>query len=186
MVSKMASSKTLFGHIVMVTLLALTAVVYTGCSKNGDGDSPDNLKGSSGNNAARYPDSPAPALNGYTNCDGTPLRRCSEGDYKVSGFARTGYCKTEPTDYGTHVVCAEVTREFLDFTKSRGNDLETPNPYYRFPGLVPGDKWCLCALRWQEALDYGKAPLVVKNATQDVATNYIKKEHLDQYETSNQ
>ncbi len=78
-----------------------------------------------------------------------------------------------PDDVGTHVVCAEVTEEFLKFSKARGNDLTTPNPDYGFPGLKPGDRWCLCALRWKEALDADKAPPVVLEATHQYALEYI-------------
>lgn len=122
-----------------------------------------------------------PANPMYSNCDGTPLRRCTIDESKVSGFQRTGYCSTSPDDYGTHVVCAEVTREFLDYTSSMGNDLETPNPYYRFPGLVPGDRWCLCASRWRQALNAGKAPNVIATATQDVALNYVSMDDIDEH-----
>ena len=81
-------------------------------------------------------------------------------------------------DVGTHVVCAVVTQEFLTFTKSRGNDLETPFPQYDFPGLKPGDKWCLCVLRWKEALDAGVAPPVVLESTHKVALKYVTLEDL--------
>ncbi len=84
-----------------------------------------------------------------------------------TGFFRTGCCETDDTDVGRHVVCAEMTAEFLAFSASRGNDLSTPRP--GFPGLRPGDRWCLCAARWKEALDAGRAPLVVLSATHERA-----------------
>ena len=83
----------------------------------------------------------------------------------MTGFFRDGCCETGPTDAGTHVVCAVMTAEFLAFTASRGNDLSTPNPGYRFPGLTPGDRWCLCVSRWAEAQAAGVAPPVVLEAT---------------------
>lgn len=83
----------------------------------------------------------------------------------LTGYYRDGYCRTEPADFGRHVVCAQVTAEFLEFSQSRGNDLLTPRPEYDFPGLKPGDRWCLCASRWKEAFDAGLAPPVVLAAT---------------------
>lgn len=100
----------------------------------------------------------------------------------VTGFYRDGKCNTGPQDYGTHVVCAEMTKEFLDFTKSRGNDLSTPISAYRFPGLKPGDKWCLCALRWKEALDAGVAPPVVLERTHQKALQYVSLKELKAHE----
>ena len=82
----------------------------------------------------------------------------------LTGFYRDGNCVTGPEDVGTHVVCAEVTEEFLGFTKSRGNDLSTPVPEFNFPGLKPGDRWCLCVTRWREALAAGQAPPVILTA----------------------
>jgi len=83
----------------------------------------------------------------------------------VTGFFRTGCCETGPEDVGRHVVCVRVTQTFLDFSSARGNDLSTPRPEFRFRGLQPGDRWCLCALRWEEALEAGVAPPVVLEAT---------------------
>ncbi len=91
----------------------------------------------------------------------------------MTGFYRTGCCETGPEDQGAHVVCVEVTADFLAFSKSRGNDLSTPLPAFGFPGLKPGDRWCLCAARWQEALDAGKAPRVVLTATHERALEQI-------------
>ncbi len=106
-----------------------------------------------------------------TNVLGTELQACCF-DPKT-GYFRDGYCKTRMDDVGTHVVCAVVTQEFLTFTKSKGNDLETPFPQYNFPGLKPGDKWCLCVLRWKEALDAGVAPPVELEATHKIALKYV-------------
>jgi hypothetical protein len=91
------------------------------------------------------------------------IQKCS--DYPKTGFYRDGYCHTGPQDQGTHVACAKVTKEFLEFTKSKGNDLMTPNPAWSFPGLKPGDKWCLCALRWLEAKKAGVEPKLDLRAT---------------------
>lgn len=96
----------------------------------------------------------------------------------VTGFYRNGYCETGPDDFGTHIVCAIMTEDFLQYTLSKGNDLITPRPAYRFPGLTAGDKWCLCILRWKEALQAGKAPPVVLEATQEVALRYVDLETL--------
>ncbi len=96
----------------------------------------------------------------------------------MTGFYRNGSCQTGPDDYGTHVVCAEMTEEFLEFTRSMGNDLSTPNPMYRFPGLKAGDRWCLCALRWKEAHEAGKAPKVLLESTHEKALQFIELEDL--------
>ena len=90
-----------------------------------------------------------------------------------TGFYRDGFCNTGSSDIGTHVVCAEMTQEFLEFSRSRGNDLTTPNKAYSFPGLIPGDKWCLCVLRWKEAYEAGMAPKVYLEATHDKALKYV-------------
>ena len=87
----------------------------------------------------------------------------------VTGFYRDGCCNTGYEDVGIHVVCAKMTREFLAFSKKRGNDLSTPVPEAGFPGLKPGDRWCLCAGRWKEALDAGVAPPVILQATHEEA-----------------
>ena len=99
------------------------------------------------------------------NVLGSPLKKCC--DSPKTGFYRDGFCHTGPQDHGTHVACATVTKEFLDFTKSRGNDLITPKPEWNFPGLKPGDKWCLCALRWMEAKKAGVAPKLDLEATHE-------------------
>lgn len=97
----------------------------------------------------------------------------------ITGFYRDGHCRTGPEDLGTHVICAKVTKEFLEFSRSRGNDLTTPVPAYRFPGLKPGDRWCLCALRWQEALTAGVAPPVILAATHERALDYVSLHDLE-------
>lgn len=106
-----------------------------------------------------------------TNVLGTELQPCSH-DPKT-GFYRTGFCTTGPEDRGSHVVCAQMTESFLSFTKAQGNDLSTPRPAYDFPGLNPGDRWCLCAARWEEARQAGCAPPVVLEATHPAALNVV-------------
>ena len=110
------------------------------------------------------------------NVFGQPLELCC--DNPKTGFYRDGFCNTGSIDLGTHVVCAEMTKEFLDYTKSKGNDLSTPNPIYDFPGLKPGDYWCLCALRWKEAYEAGVAPNVKLEATHDKALEYLTMNQL--------
>jgi uncharacterized protein (DUF2237 family) len=94
------------------------------------------------------------------------------------GWYRDGSCRTDDMDRGSHVVCATVDARFLDFTKTRGNDLSTPRPEHRFPGLKPGDRWCLCARRWREAEQAGAAPPVVLEATHARALDMIPAEVL--------
>ena len=104
------------------------------------------------------------------NVLGEPLEICS---FKpMTGFYRDGCCNTGPEDIGSHTVCAVMTADFLEFSKSQGNDLSTPLPEFGFPGLRPGDRWCLCAPRWQEALDANRAPRVVLRATHEGALAY--------------
>ncbi len=110
------------------------------------------------------------------NVLGEPLAPCSHDP--LTGFYRDGSCHTSASDVGTHVVCAEMTAEFLSFTRSRGNDLSTPNPDFHFPGLKPGDRWCLCALRWTEALHAGMAPLVVLESTHIKTLEFVPLETL--------
>lgn len=99
----------------------------------------------------------------------------------MTGFYRNGKCDTGTEDRGIHVVCAQVTQEFLSFTKERGNDLSTPKS--SFPGLKPNDKWCLCASRWKEAMDAGVAPPVILSATHESALEYVSLEELKKYAT---
>lgn len=100
----------------------------------------------------------------------------------MTGFYRDGFCKTGADDRGSHTICIVATDEFLRFSKSRGNDLSTPLPEYNFPGLKAGDKWCLVALRWQEAFDAGMAPEVVLEATNEAALQFVRLEDLRKYE----
>jgi uncharacterized protein len=114
------------------------------------------------------------------NVLGDELQTCCTDP--LTGFFRTGFCVTGPQDLGTHVVCAQITAEFLTFTKSQGNDLSTPTA--NFPGLQPGDKWCLCASRWQEALVAGVAPPVDLAATHSSTLNFVSLADLQQYAIS--
>ena len=98
-----------------------------------------------------------------------------------TGFYRDGFCKTGEEDFGTHIVCAVMTDEFLEFTKSKGNDLSTPIPQWQFPGLKAGDKWCLCIRRWMEAEKAGKAPKIILEATHQKALDYTTFELLLEY-----
>ena len=99
------------------------------------------------------------------NVLGSELIPCSQDP--VTGFFRNGCCETGPEDLGLHTVCAVMTKEFLAYSKAAGNDLSTPIPEYGFPGLKPGDRWCLCAPRWKEALDAGMAPQLVLESTHE-------------------
>lgn len=110
------------------------------------------------------------------NMLGTKLTTCSRSP--LTGYFRDGYCHTGPSDRGVHVVCATMTKAFLQYTKAKGNDLSTPAPRWNFPGLKPGDKWCLCAVRWLEAQRAGKAPLVVPSATHHKALRIVKRTTL--------
>jgi len=103
---------------------------------------------------------------------GEPLASCSEDP--LTGFYRDGCCNVGDDDLGVHAVCTRVTAEFLEFSRARGNDLTTPRPEFGFPGLKPGDQWCLCAARWQEALDAGAAPRVVLAATHAAALRIVR------------
>jgi uncharacterized protein (DUF2237 family) len=118
------------------------------------------------------------------NVLGGTLKTCCTSP--MTGFYRDGKCNTGGGDMGAHVVCAQMTEEFLTFTKSRGNDLSTPVPMYDFPGLKPGDRWCLCASRWKEALDEGMAPPVVLSATHASALEYVSLNELKQYAVDEQ
>lgn len=113
------------------------------------------------------------------NVFGEPLSPCSERP--LTGFYRNGCCETGPEDLGIHVVCAEMTAEFLAFSKAAGNDLSTPRPEFGFAGLKPGDRWCLCVGRWREALDAGVAPPVVLGATHEEALAVVTLDDLKPY-----
>ena len=103
-------------------------------------------------------------------------------DSPKTGFYRDGFCRTDKYDTGRHVIASIMTAEFLEFTKSRGNDLMTPNPQNEFPGLKAGDKWCLCALRWLEAHEEGFAPPVILECTHENALTYVSLEVLKKYQ----
>lgn len=111
-----------------------------------------------------------------TNVLGTPLACCCRDP--LTGFYRDGYCRTGADDRGLHTVCTVMTDEFLEFSALHGNDLSTPMPAYDFPGLVAGDRWCLCVTRWQEALAAGCAPRVVLEATHLSALEFVSLEDL--------
>ena len=110
------------------------------------------------------------------NVLGEPLQACSYSP--LTGFFRDGCCNTDANDHGTHVVCARMTQAFLDFSAARGNDLVTPQPQWRFPGLKPGNRWCLCATRWREALQAGLAPPVILEATHQKVLEYVSLDDL--------
>ncbi|MGE0144995.1 MAG: DUF2237 family protein [Planctomycetota bacterium] len=111
------------------------------------------------------------------NVLGTELADCSRSP--LTGFFRDGCCRTGPGDFGLHTVCAVMTAEFLEFTKAVGNDLSTPRPEFEFPGLKPGDRWCLCVSRWKEALEAGAAPRVVLEATHASALEWVDLAQLE-------
>jgi uncharacterized protein len=113
------------------------------------------------------------------NVLGEPLQVCSSDP--LTGFFRNGGCSTGPHDVGRHVVCCEMTDAFLTFSKSVGNDLSTPRPEFAFPGLKAGDRWCLVAMRWQQALEAGVAPRVALLSTHQSALNYVKLEDLKRH-----
>ncbi len=111
-----------------------------------------------------------------TNVLGGKLAACCHNP--LTGFYRDGYCRTGPGDHGLHTVCIEATAEFLAFSRSRGNDLSTPMPEYHFPGLRPGDRWCLCVTRWQEVFEAGVAPSVLLSACHISALEFVSLEDL--------
>jgi uncharacterized protein len=114
------------------------------------------------------------------NVLGTPLEVCCT--QPLTGFYRDGVCRTGADDRGTHVVCARVTAAFLEFSRAHGNDLVTPRPEFRFPGLKPGDCWCLCVLRWREALLSGVAPPVRLERTHETALEFVNLADLKAHE----
>lgn len=113
------------------------------------------------------------------NVFGEVISSCSEAP--LTGFYRNGCCDTGPDDLGSHTICAVMTDEFLAFSKQAGNDLSTPIPEYGFPGLKAGDRWCLCAARWKQALDAGAAPRVVLSATNEAALEIVSLDDLKRY-----
>ena len=117
-----------------------------------------------------------PGRGSQLNVLGGPLLTCS--DDPVTGFFRDGCCNTSEDDFGSHTICIVLTADFLQFSKERGNDLSTPRPEYNFPGLHPGQRWCLCAARWLEAHQAGKAPRVSLNSTNQAALEIVPLELL--------
>ena len=113
------------------------------------------------------------------NVLGTELRSCCTAP--MTGFYRDGYCRTGISDKGLHIICCVMTEKFLAFSQQVGNDLSTPIPEYGFPGLQPGDQWCLCMLRWKEALENGCAPQVVLEATHMSAIEFVSMEDLNEH-----
>ena len=113
------------------------------------------------------------------NVLGTELAPCSYDP--LTGYFRDGCCNTDANDHGSHLICVRVTAEFLRFSKAAGNDLVTPLPQHRFTGLEPGDRWCLCALRWREALEAGVAPPVVLEATHANALQFVTMAQLEKH-----
>lgn len=113
------------------------------------------------------------------NVLGTKLQPCCK--FPMTGFYRDGYCHTGPEDIGRHTVCIRATAEFLEFSREAGNDLTTPHPELDFSGLIAGDQWCLCALRWQEAFEAGAAPQVVLSSTEESALEVIDLEALKKH-----
>jgi uncharacterized protein (DUF2237 family) len=113
------------------------------------------------------------------NVLGERLQTCSESP--MTGFYRDSCCNTGPEDFGVHTVCVLMTAEFLEFSRARGNDLSTPMPDMGFGGLKPGDRWCLCAARWKEALDAGMAPRVVLTATHEATLELVSLDDLKKH-----
>lgn len=118
-------------------------------------------------------------INEQKNVLGTELRSCCR--FPMTGFYRDGFCRTGPEDLGEHTVCVRVTEDFLSFSKAMGNDLSTPHPDMDFPGLIPGDQWCVCVLRWKEAYEAGMAPEVVLDATHISALEHVSLEALREH-----
>ena len=118
-------------------------------------------------------------MNKDKNVLGGKLEIC--GVDPVTGYTRTGSCETGYMDAGSHTVCAEVTDEFLVYTRAMGNDLSSPSPRHGFPGLKPGDRWCLCALRWKESMEAGVAPPIALRSTHESALRYLTLEQLKEH-----
>ena len=113
------------------------------------------------------------------NVLGEPLKVC--GRDPLTGFFRNGCCDTNEEDFGMHTVCARMTSTFLEFSKSQGNDLSTPRPEFGFDGLQPGDRWCLCAARWQEAYEAGVAPEVFLESTHQATLKIVELDNLQKH-----
>lgn len=151
--------------------LFVGGTLLSGCTGlAGAQDRPDE----EGASCALPPD--VPDREGALNVRGEPLEVCSTEPR--TGYFRSGRCETGPLDRGVHVVCAEVTDAFLEYSRDRGNDLIRPRPSYGFPGLTAGDRWCLCADRWREADEAGVAPPVVLEATHAAALRRVSEERL--------
>ncbi|MDW3094294.1 MAG: DUF2237 domain-containing protein [Gammaproteobacteria bacterium] len=110
------------------------------------------------------------------NVYGDDLNEC--GYEPITGYFRDGSCNTDNGDHGSHTVCVQMTKEFLEYSMSKGNDLSTPVPEFDFPGLIPGDRWCVCALRWKEAYDEGVAPKIILLSTNEKVLDIIPLELL--------
>jgi uncharacterized protein len=119
------------------------------------------------------------AMDPSVNVFGEEISSCS--DRPKTGFFRDGCCNTSDDDVGSHTVCVEVTKDFLEFSRFRGNDLSTPRPEFQFPGLKPGDRWCLCAARWLEAQQQGMAPRVVLRGTHERALDIVSLDLLKKF-----
>lgn len=115
-------------------------------------------------------------MNDKKNVFGHPLKPCCLAP--KTGYYRDGFCRTDAMDRGRHIICAEMTEDFLNFTRAQGNDLSTPRPELDFPGLNPGDRWCLCVLRWKEAWEAGVAPPVILEACEESALEHVTIEIL--------
>ena len=115
----------------------------------------------------------------HKNVFGKPLETCCQDP--LTGFYRDGFCHTGEQDHGSHVVCAQVTTEFLEYSKAQGNDLITPRPEFNFPGLKEGDFWCLCATRWVEAYKEGVAPKIKLKASHEKLLEFATLEDLEEY-----
>ena len=124
-------------------------------------------------------DPKGPGGNTARNVLGGPLSEC--GSKPLTGFYRDGCCNSGRDDLGVHSVCSLMTKEFLEFSLARGNDLSTPMPDFGFPGLKAGDRWCLCAARWREALQAGCAPRVVLTATHERTLDYVSLDDLKKH-----
>ena len=118
-------------------------------------------------------------MSNHLNVLGEPLKPCCMEP--MTGYYRNGFCQFGVDDQGKHLVCVVVTEAFLSFSQDVGNDLSTPREEFQFPGLKPGDKWCLCAVRWQEAFEAGFAPPVVLEATHEKALEIIAKDDLNSF-----
>ena len=114
-----------------------------------------------------------------SNVLGDPLQSCS--CEPLTGWYRNGFCQTDSSDLGQHSICCVMTEQFLSYSKAQGNDLSTPMPAFQFPGLKPGDHWCVCAPRWKQAYDDGVAPLVRLEATEDTALTVVSLDQLKQH-----